>query len=59
MKSGKITVTKAYSAQVAGLTVFLDGASNQMEGNLVQGASRALLEGVDVQHEARRRASTG
>ena len=46
MKSGKITVKKAYSAQVAGLTVFLDGAVNQMEGNLVQGSSRALWEGV-------------
>jgi CO/xanthine dehydrogenase Mo-binding subunit len=46
MKSGKITVVKAYSAQVAGLTVFLDGAVNQMEGNLVQGSSRALFEAV-------------
>jgi nicotinate dehydrogenase subunit B len=44
IKTGKITVTKAYSAQVAGLTVYLEGATTQMEGNLVQGASRALLE---------------
>jgi nicotinate dehydrogenase subunit B len=47
VKTGKITVDKAYSAQVAGLTVYLEGATQQMEGNLVQGASRALLEEVD------------
>jgi nicotinate dehydrogenase subunit B len=47
IKTGKITVKKAYSAQVAGLTVYLEGAVQQMEGNLVQGASRALLEEVE------------
>jgi len=47
LKTGKITVDKAYSAQVAGLTVYLEGATQQMEGNLVQGSSRALLEEVD------------
>jgi CO/xanthine dehydrogenase Mo-binding subunit len=47
IKTGKITVDKAYSAQVAGLTVYLEGATQQMEGNLVQGASRALLEEVE------------
>jgi CO/xanthine dehydrogenase Mo-binding subunit len=46
MKSGKITVLHSYSAQVAGLTVYLDGAIQQMEGNLVMGTSRALLETV-------------
>ncbi|HEY4348886.1 MAG TPA: molybdopterin cofactor-binding domain-containing protein [Gaiellaceae bacterium] len=46
VKTGRIAVKHAYSAQVAGLTVYLDGAVNQMEGNLVQGASRALLEEV-------------
>jgi nicotinate dehydrogenase subunit B len=44
IKTGKIVVKRAYSAQVAGLTVYLDGATNQMEGNLVQGISRALYE---------------
>jgi len=46
MKTGKITAKHMYSAQVAGLTVFLDGAIQQMEGNLVQGVSRSLLEEV-------------
>jgi len=44
VRTGKIVVKRAYSAQVAGLTVYLDGATNQMEGNLVQGISRALYE---------------
>src|SRR5262249_27202913 len=43
VKTGKIAVKSAYSAQVAGLTVYLDGATQQMEGNLITGVSRALL----------------
>jgi CO/xanthine dehydrogenase Mo-binding subunit len=46
MKTGKIRVTHAYSAQVAGLTVYLEGAESQMMGNLVMGTSRTLLETV-------------
>jgi len=45
-KTGKITVKHLYTAQVAGLTVYPGGVSNQMEGNLVMGTSRALLEEV-------------
>jgi len=44
--TGKIRVRHLYAAQVAGLTVYLDGISNQLEGNLVMGTSRALLEQV-------------
>jgi len=46
MASGKIKVLHAYSAQVAGLTVYLEGAESQMIGNLVMGTSRTLLETV-------------
>ena len=42
----KITVKEAYSAQVAGLTVYLEGTESQMMGNLVMGTSRALMEQV-------------
>ncbi len=45
-KTGKITVDHAYTAQVAGLSVYLPGIENQLEGNLVMGASRALMEQV-------------
>jgi CO/xanthine dehydrogenase Mo-binding subunit len=45
-KTGKITIDHAYTAQVAGLSVYLPGVENQLEGNLVMGASRALLEDV-------------
>jgi CO/xanthine dehydrogenase Mo-binding subunit len=44
--TGKIAVEHMYAAQVAGLTVYPDGVSNQLEGNLVMGTSRALLEQV-------------
>jgi CO/xanthine dehydrogenase Mo-binding subunit len=43
---GKVTATHLYAAQVAGLTVYLDGVLAQLEGNLVMGASRALIEEV-------------
>ena len=45
-KTGKIVCTHAYCAQVAGLTVYLGGVSNQQEGNLVMATSRALVEEV-------------
>jgi CO/xanthine dehydrogenase Mo-binding subunit len=44
--TGKISVEHMYAAQVAGLTVYPGGVSNQLEGNLVMGTSRALLEQV-------------
>ena len=44
--TGKISVEHMYAAQVAGLAVYPDGISNQLEGNLVMGTSRALLEQV-------------
>ncbi len=44
--SGKITVDHLYAAQDAGTTVNPASVENQMEGCLVQGCSRALLEEV-------------
>jgi CO/xanthine dehydrogenase Mo-binding subunit len=46
VKTGKIVVKNAYSAQVAGLSVYPPGVEQQMDGNLVMGASRALYEEV-------------
>jgi CO/xanthine dehydrogenase Mo-binding subunit len=45
-KTGKIVVKEAYAAQVAGLSVYLPGVEQQMDGNLIMGASRALSEAV-------------
>jgi len=45
-KTGKILVTDAYASQVAGLSVYLPGVEQQMDGNLIMGASRALSEAV-------------
>ncbi len=45
-KTGKISVTHLYGAQVAGFSVYLPGIENQMEGNLIMGTSRALREEV-------------
>jgi nicotinate dehydrogenase subunit B len=45
-RTGKITARHMYVAQVAGLAVYLDGVLNQLEGNLIMGASRALYEEV-------------
>jgi nicotinate dehydrogenase subunit B len=44
--TGKILARHMYAAQVAGLTVYLDGVGNQLEGNLIMGTSRALHEEV-------------
>ena len=43
-KTGKITVDHLYAAQDAGTTVNPASVENQMEGCLVQGTSRALIE---------------
>ncbi len=43
-KTGKILLTHLYGAQDSGLTVNPDLVENQMTGNLIQGASRALFE---------------
>jgi CO/xanthine dehydrogenase Mo-binding subunit len=45
-RTGKIGLLHLYGAQVAGLAVYLPGIENQIEGNLVMGASRALVEEV-------------
>jgi CO/xanthine dehydrogenase Mo-binding subunit len=45
-RTGKISALHLYGAQVAGLAVYLPGIENQIEGNLIVGASRALLEEV-------------
>jgi CO/xanthine dehydrogenase Mo-binding subunit len=44
--SGKITVTHLYAAQDSGFAVNPDLIYNQMEGNVIQGTSRALMEEV-------------
>jgi CO/xanthine dehydrogenase Mo-binding subunit len=45
-KTGKIVVKHLYASQDAGLAVNPALVENQMEGNLIQGASRALMEEV-------------
>ena len=45
-RTGKIRATHLYGALVAGFGVYLPGIENQMEGNLIFGASRALQEEV-------------
>jgi nicotinate dehydrogenase subunit B len=44
--TGKITVQKVTLAQDCGLIVNPDGVKNQIEGNVIQGVSRTLLEEV-------------
>ena len=44
--SGKVRVERAYVAHDCGLIVNPDGVRNQIEGNVIQGVSRALLEEV-------------
>jgi CO/xanthine dehydrogenase Mo-binding subunit len=51
-KTGKILVTHLYGAQDQGLTVNPMGVENQIEGQIVQSASRALTE--QVQFNAKR-----
>ena len=44
--SGKVTVTKVTVAHDCGIIVNPDGLRNQIEGNVIQSVSRALLEEV-------------
>ncbi len=44
--TGKVTVQRITMAHDCGLIVNPDGVKNQVEGNIVQGVSRALLEEV-------------
>jgi nicotinate dehydrogenase subunit B len=46
IKTGKILVKHAYTAQNNGITVNLEGVTTQMSGALIQGLSRAMLEQV-------------
>jgi nicotinate dehydrogenase subunit B len=50
-KTGKIKVNHLYAAQDVGLAVNPALVENQMEGSLIQGASRALLESVKISKE--------
>jgi CO/xanthine dehydrogenase Mo-binding subunit len=45
-ETGKIRVLHAYSAQVSGLGVSLEGLESQMMGSLIMGTSRTLFESV-------------
>jgi CO/xanthine dehydrogenase Mo-binding subunit len=45
-RTGRIRTLHLYGAQVAGLAVYLPGIENQIEGNLIMGASRSLVEEV-------------
>ena len=45
--TGKVTVKKVTVAHDCGIIVNPDGLRNQIEGNVIQGASRALMEEVD------------
>jgi len=45
--SGKVTVKKVTVAHDCGIVVNPDGLRNQIEGNVIQGSSRALMEEVD------------
>ena len=44
--NGKVTVKRVTLAQDCGLIVNPDGTKNQIEGNVIQGVSRTLLEEV-------------
>ena len=44
--TGKVTVQRITMAHDCGLIVNPDGVRNQVEGNIIQGVSRALLEEV-------------
>jgi CO/xanthine dehydrogenase Mo-binding subunit len=44
--TGKVTVTRFVLSHDCGLIINPDGLKNQIEGNIVQGVSRALLEEV-------------
>jgi CO/xanthine dehydrogenase Mo-binding subunit len=50
--TGKARVQRAYVAHDCGLIVNPDGLRNQIEGNVIQGLSRALLEEVGFDRQA-------
>ena len=50
--SGKVRVERAYVAHDCGLIVNPDGVRNQIEGNVIQALSRALLEEVRFDRHA-------
>jgi nicotinate dehydrogenase subunit B len=50
-KTGKIVVKHVYGAQDAGLAVNPGLIENQMEGSMMQGVSRALMESVKMSKE--------
>ena len=45
-KTGKITVVEAFTTQVSGLGVSLEGLESQMMGSMIMGTSRTLYEQV-------------
>jgi nicotinate dehydrogenase subunit B len=45
--TGKVTVKKVTVAHDCGIIVNPDGVRNQIEGNVIQGSSRALMEEVN------------
>ncbi len=49
--SGKVTVKRIVCAHDCGLMINPDGVKNQVEGNIIQGVSRALLEEVGFNAE--------
>jgi len=50
--SGKVRVERVYAAHDCGLVVNPDGVRNQIEGNVIQALSRALLEEVRFDRQA-------
>ena len=52
--TGKVTVRRVTLAHDCGLIVNPDGVKNQVEGNIVQGVSRALFEEVSLTHQGSR-----
>jgi nicotinate dehydrogenase subunit B len=46
LSTGQVTVTDVYVAHDCGLVINPDGLRNQIQGNVIQGTSRTLYEGV-------------
>lgn len=51
MNSGQVTVTESYVAHDCGLIINPDGLRNQIQGNVIQGISRTLLEEVNYDND--------
>jgi nicotinate dehydrogenase subunit B len=47
MSSGQVQVLKVWVAHDCGLVINPDGLQNQIEGNVIQGISRTLIEAVE------------